>query len=243
MLSILTSLFDPLLSVVYPQPCHVCGDSVEASADGVACVACWEKTRIFTGEETLCGKCGAFLGTVGNAHGAMCGKCVDHHYDKAFAAGIYEHALAAAIVNLKKDPATSRRVRETLVSAFHANEFDEISTIIPVPLSKKRQIERGFNQAEILSRAVAIKTGVKMLTDALARTVHTPMHRAAMDRKARAATVKNAFSVTQPEIVKDAHVLLVDDVLTTGATASSCARVLKKAGAERVSVMTLARAV
>ncbi len=68
MFTVVNSLVDSLLAVVYPQPCHICGSSVDASADGVASAACWEKTRMFTGEETLCGKCGAFLGTVGSAH-------------------------------------------------------------------------------------------------------------------------------------------------------------------------------
>jgi predicted amidophosphoribosyltransferase len=69
------------------------------------------------------------------------------------------------------------------------------------------------------------------------------MHRVAMDRKAREVTVKNAFAVTRPKLIEGKNVLLIDDVLTSGSTVSSCALVLKKSGAARVDVLTLARAV
>ncbi len=68
------------------------------------------------------------------------------------------------------------------------------------------------------------------------------MHRAAMDKKAREMTVRNAFQITRPKLIADQNILLVDDILTSGSTASHCAKALKKSGASKVNVLTLARA-
>ena len=89
----------------------------------------------------------------------------------------------------------------------------------------------------------AENTGITIDKLSLSRKIHTPIHRAAMDRKARDLTVRNAFEISRPKLVNGANVLLIDDVFTSGATASQCAKVLKKAGAKKVSVLTLARAV
>ena len=115
--------------------------------------------------------------------------------------------------------------------------------IIPVPLSKRRFLERGFNQAEVLAELLAKETALKIDKQSLARKVHTPVHRAAMDRRARELTVENAFEVTRPKLVKGEKILLVDDVFTSGATTSTCAKALKKKGADKVYVLTIARAV
>jgi len=115
--------------------------------------------------------------------------------------------------------------------------------IIPVPLSKKRYLERGFNQAEVIAAEVSRSLDMPVDSATLARKAHTPMHRAAMDRKAREMTVRNAFHVQRPNLVKDRSILLVDDIFTSGATASHCAKVLKKSGAASVKVFTLARTV
>ena len=115
--------------------------------------------------------------------------------------------------------------------------------MMPVPLSPKRKGERGFNQAEVIGRFLSGKIGIPLDTFSLVRSKHTPMHRAGMDRKARDLTVKNAFEVFRPNLVKGRSVVLVDDIFTTGATASYCAKELKKKGAVSVRVVTLARAV
>ena len=75
----------------------------------------------------------------------------------------------------------------------------------------------------------------------MTRTIHTPMHRAGMDAKGRALTVEKAFAVTRPKLIAGKNILLVDDVLTSGATISACAKILKKNGARKVFVLTVAR--
>ena len=236
-------IYDSLLTIVYPQACQICAGSVEHSADGIACRVCWESTRIFSGSETICDKCGNFLSDSGAPVTTFCHRCDEHFYDAARAVGIYEKALAASVVNLKTENHTGATLRRFFISAFHHSNFPGVNLIIPVPLSKKRFHERGFNQAATLAEIIARETKIEIDDASLTRQIHTPMHRAGMDKKARELTVKNAFAVKRSELIKDRTILLVDDVFTSGATVSSCAKALKKAGASKVYVFTLARAV
>jgi ComF family protein len=239
----LKAVSDSLFALLYPQPCQNCNNISENFAGGVTCEDCWAKTRIFSGNETLCHKCGAFLSENKSPFETFCHRCDDHFYDRALAAGIYEHGLAASVIHLKTTPQLSRKARGLFLSAFDNSPFDDVTRIIPVPLSRKRLLERGFNQAVILARILAKDSRLPLDEEMLLRKVHTPIHRAAMDKKARDLTVRNAFETASPNNVKDENILLVDDVFTSGATASYCAKVLKKNGAGKVYVLTLARAV
>lgn len=239
----LKALKNSLLSLAYPQHCRVCEGIVDQIEDGVACSACWSKTRMFAGKEMVCTKCGAFFNEEGVAALLNCHKCGDHFYDKARAAGIYEKALAATILNLKTHPNTTKMIREALIAAFERNGFASASLIVSVPLSRARHLERGYNQAELLAAIISSHTGVPLDAYSLERSKHTPVHRVAMDKRARELTVVNAFQVTRPKLIAGEKVLLVDDVFTSGATASACAQILKKNGASEVNVLTLARAI
>jgi competence protein ComFC len=238
----LSRIYDSLLTLAYPQECKICKNGVEKSTNGVACDSCWNKTRIFTGNETLCFKCGQFLNDKKSDFQTFCRRCEDHSYDQANSAGIYEFALAASILNLKSEPFVAKRLRELLVARFQNCDFPNPDLIIPVPLSTKRMFERGFNQAEVLSDLLSEASGIEVDKRLLVRQIHTSMHRAGMDRKARELTVKNAFAVKRPKLIEGKRMLLVDDVFTSGSTVSSCAKALKKKGASEVSVLTIARA-
>ena len=191
----------------------------------------------------FCARCGAYFGKKAAPAPVLCHKCDDHHYDKAAAAGVYEKALAAAIIQLKSVPAMPKRLGDLLTGTSLPDEFLTADLIVPVPLSKHRRLERGFNQAEIIAGTLAARLDVPVDRQSLARRLHTPIHRIGMDQKARELSVRNAFEVKRPKLIAGKNVLLVDDVLTSGATASDAAKVLKKAGAARVYVFTLARAV
>lgn len=236
-----TILPDLFFSLVYPQDCHVCRNEVDRREYGVACSDCWDTTRIFKGTEMLCDKCGAFLFEVASASPSLCGKCHDHSYDMARSLGIYHAALSASVLRLKRVPQVAPKLKQLFISAFEAMALDP-DVVVPVPLSARRLQERGFNQAAVLGKLVARRCGILLDQTSLIRAVHTPMHRAGMDRKARASTVKNAFRVTRPKLIEGRHVLLIDDVLTSGETVSVCADALKRAGAVTVSVLTAARA-
>lgn len=239
----LTKVLDSLLTVLYPQVCQNCGASVENFESGEACQNCWQRTRIFSGTETVCYKCSKFLSEKESDFQTFCHGCDAHFYEQARAAGLYENALQSSVLNLKREPFVCQRVRKAFVSAFEKTRFQDADLIIPIPLSKKRLVERGFNQAGVLAKILADVGEIKLDEQSLTRKIHTPVHRAGMDTKARELTVKNAFEVTRPKLIKGKKILLIDDVFTSGATASACAKVLKKAGAEKVYVLTLARAI
>jgi ComF family protein len=119
----------------------------------------------------------------------------------------------------------------------------EIDALVAVPLSPARLRERGFNQAELLARAVARRRGWPLMAGLLVRERHT-RRQARLAPRERLANVAGAFRVpaARRSLIADAHLLLVDDVLTTAATAQDCVRALCRAGARAVSVLTFARA-
>ena len=238
----LTTLSHSLLNIVYPQACSICEGEVESYSDGVACSECWDTTRIFDGKETLCTKCGAFLFSGASSSQRTCGHCDEHFYNFAYAVGLYEKVLTTSVLFLKRSPRISTRLKEAVVARTDQVPVHNTTLVIPVPLSDRRRRERGFNQAAIVARIIASHLGVPLDDKSLIRTAHTPVHRAGMDRKARAMTVKNAFGVVRPKLINGQTILLVDDVMTSGETVSMCAKALKKKGAAMVNVFTIARA-
>lgn len=238
----LRAFADPLLSVLFPQQCGSCSNELEKSDLGVACGECWQATRIFNGNEMLCDKCGAFFSDTAAPVPVLCHKCDDHKYDKTFAAGVYEKALSANILALKQQPKIPFRLKRVIKDSID-RIADAPNVIIPIPLSKMRELERGFNQAAMIASIVGDHLGVAVDSFSLSRTTHTPVHRIGMDQRARELTVQKAFKVDRPKFVRGKSILLVDDVLTSGSTASACAAVLKRAGVKRVDVFTIARAV
>ena len=236
-------VLDPLLSTVYPQTCYVCSGIVDHHADGIACDDCWSSTQIFDASTTLCKKCGAVAKDGRLNRSNRCGQCNDGQYDAAFACGVYEKALAATVIRLKKEPYLPRRAKNMLRELTRNFAPVENGVVIAVPLSKKRRFERGHNQAEVIGQIISKHAELPFFSNALQRTDKSPMHRVGMDKKAREATVKNSFVVAAPRLVDGRDVILVDDVFTSGSTASFCANVLKKNGAASVKVITLARAV
>lgn len=121
----------------------------------------------------------------------------------------------------------------------HLDAFPEIELVIPVPLHPKRLVERGYNQAALLARSTTQGTRLPVEYDALKR-IRKTFHQATLSRQERYANVENAFEAT-PRLVKGKSILLIDDVMTTGATVSACADALLFAEAQEVNVLTLAR--
>jgi len=234
---------DPLLTLLYPQFCGACGRLVENAANGAACGECWDTTKIFGDSDGLCLKCGVLLIGKVTEFSSMCKQCDEHCFDSARAAGLYEKSLMASVLHLKRTPNVPGMVGKHLIEAFERTETPAEFTVVPVPLSKRRQLERGFNQASLLAKVISKHAGQPFDEHSLIRKRDTPMHRAAMDRKERDATVKNVFAVVRPNLIRGRNILLVDDLMTSGSTVSYCAKTLKKSGAEKVIVLTLARAV
>ncbi len=236
--------YDSLLALVYPQACAVCAGSVESRALGVACANCWQQTRLFSGVGTLCWKCGLpSTGTAPpeNREQVRCHRCNDDAFTAARACGVYEGALRASVLLLKHQPNLCRKLREQLIQTQKQYPLSKATRIIPVPLHSEREKSRGFNQATLIGRELSLATSLPLDEVSLLRTSHTNRHRAGMDAKGRRDTVADAFRVTYPALIVGERVLLVDDVFTTGATVSSCAKTLLEAGATEVFVLTIAR--
>ncbi|MCX5669320.1 MAG: phosphoribosyltransferase family protein [Candidatus Omnitrophica bacterium] len=117
--------------------------------------------------------------------------------------------------------------------------IEHLDFLVPIPLHKSRQREREFNQAEILSQEVAREFNKNVLTDVLIRVKPTKTQ-TELSFGERCQNVKKSFLVTKPELIKDTNLLLIDDVLTTGATSNEAAKCLKSAGARKVLLLTLA---
>lgn len=239
-------IIDGLLALVYPQACVLCQQGIENRRLGSLCTDCWQRARIFADNEIVCWKCGApSLGKIApeKREAVRCGRCASDSFTAARACGAYEGALKAAVLALKRDPNVSYKLLETLVETQRRAPLQQATLIIPVPLHPQREQERGFNQATIIGRALALKVGLPFDEKSLVRTTHSEKHRAGMDASGRRDSVAKAFSVSYPRRVAGERVLLIDDVFTTGATVSSCAEVLLEAGASEVLVLTVARVV
>jgi len=117
---------------------------------------------------------------------------------------------------------------------------DDVDVVVPVPLHRKRLWWRGFNQAALLSIVIARRLERPVEMKALVRLIHT-IPQTTRDHDERRRNVRDAFAVARPDRIQNRRILLVDDVMTTGATADECARVLVEAGARLVNVLTLAR--
>ncbi len=246
LLKTLSGLCDAALALAFPEACEACGAaSVERRADVPACEACWRGTRIFAGGETLCWKCGAPAGgevEEGKREQVRCRRCEAEEFTAARACGVYEGALRASVLRLKREPFVGARLRRLLGEAAGRPPLSSATLVVPVPLHLERERERGFNQATLLARAVASRSGLPADGLSLVRALRAERHRAGMDARSRRETVEGAFRVARPRLVEGERVLLIDDVFTTGATASACARALREAGAREVFVLTAARA-
>jgi ComF family protein len=240
-----SQIYEAALALVYPQVCAVCGDSVESRHDGVVCGRCWQATQLFHEATGVCWKCGALSQVKvneGRRDSIRCGRCDDDAFSAARACGSYEGALRASILALKREPYVPRRLASLLHEVQTREPLDAADLMVPVPLHADRERERGFNQAVVIARELARLSRLPLDEHSVVRRLHTERHRAGMDAKARRKSVADAFAVRHRDLIIGKRVLLVDDVFTTGATASACAKALIEIGADAVFVLTIARA-
>ena len=121
-------------------------------------------------------------------------------------------------------------------------EYSAYHAVLPVPLHHSRSKQRGYNQAEILARIVATAHRLTLMTNNLIRVRRTAAQWQFSNKHERLENVKNAFQIRFPERIRDKHLLLIDDIFTTGSTVNECAKTLKRAGAASVVVLTVSRA-
>jgi len=158
-------------------------------------------------------------------------------FSRVIAYGLYDGVLAEAIHQFKFHRV--RRLSRPLGNLLLDLDMPDADGIIPVPLRKKGLIERGFNQSLLISHIIAKRTGISLFTDSLRKTKDTAPQ-IGLSARERLSNLKNAFEVHGD--ITDLRLLLVDDVITTGATVKECSKMLMKAGAQEVIVLALARA-
>lgn len=245
----LTSLF----SVLFPSDCHICGEPLFELSRLPVCRECLAAMHPIG--EKVCSVCGERLFSSyafeRAAREPRCGMClrIAPMFARAVAYGSYEAGLREMIHLLKFEgvrPAAAvlGRMLAEAISKLGAAVPSSETVLIPVPLHRIKRRQRGFNQAELIARAalknLAEPPRFRLCPRALERKRETTSQ-VGLTSHQRRANLRGAFVVAEPQSVKDKEVLLVDDVYTTGATVSECARVLLRAGASKVYVATVAR--
>jgi ComF family protein len=243
----LNTTLGSLYSALFPSECRLCQSPLVTISRLPVCESCVHCIEPLPAG--LCRACGDLLPIGFQSGDGLCPECAFEApgFERAVAYGAYTSGLRELIHLLKYEqirPAANVLGR-MLAEAAASLELTGEVTVIPVPLHASKLKTRGFNQSELIAHAsLPLLRGASYSLEAVAmrRRRETPSQ-VGMSREQRRQNLRGAFAVTVPAMVRDKQVLLVDDVLTTGATVSECTRVLKRAGAQRVWVATVARAV
>lgn len=229
-------MLNKLLNIVFPESCPICKNRSSDHKIAPFCLECWETIIPYAGP--ACRKCGAPLVS---EQSSICGECLDDEpaFEFARSFGLYEGALKKAIGHMKYYGI--KRLSKPLSDIIISSKLPQVDLIIPVPLHLTRLRQREFNQSALLANNMAKGLGILLLLNCLVKERDT-MAQVGLSSKERVKNLKNAFAVRKPELIRGKRLILVDDVVTTGATIRECSRVLKKAGAESINVLTLAHA-
>ena len=243
----LESLAGALSCVLFPSGCRLC-ETLLTRADRLPiCSGCLESFRELP--EQICDRCGQPWTQSGDVDGdaSVCRECQQRGFafDAARSFGIYEGPLARAIVLMKYErlePLGGWFAKRLLEAAGRLPGEFPADVIVPVPLHRTRQRERGFNQVDLFGRPLARKLGMPYRPVLLKRERPRP-EKHLLHFEERWETVRGAFVIREGDRVDNLRILLLDDVMTSGATLDACSRALREAGAKSVAGLTIARAV
>lgn len=229
----------PLVDLVYPPRCTSCGEGI-AVQEGL-CTPCWGEL-VFPGQPA-CARCQRPFGET-LASGAVCAPCLASppKHDGIAAGTLYNDASRKLILAFKHGRRIALAPMLARMAAARLPELEGEWVVMPVPLHRWRLWRRGFNQSALLAREIARLRGQGLLLDALVRRKPTPVL-GGLGRSARARVLSGAIAVhpRRRARIRGAQVVLVDDVMTSGATTDACVGALKRAGAERVVIACFAR--
>jgi ComF family protein len=235
----LKALFD----IFFPPRCHLCKGFIPDADSLHLCSTCLEACRMV--DEPFCLRCGIpFVADVGESH--LCGACIGSRpaYEAARAAALFEGPVRELIHRFKYNRRVHHRRPLAEIALRRLSPFvleTSADLMVPVPLHVKRLRQRGFNQAVLIGELLARKWRLPLVRNNL-RRVRWTEPQINLSASERVANVKDAFMVADPAQVKGRRIILLDDVYTTGSTVSECSRVLHRAGAKEVFVITIARA-
>ena len=241
----LRGLLKGLTDLIYPNTCLICKNKFQpAKPERFICANCYN--NIEQNLPPFCARCGRHLDPEAIEKNT-CGNCARHqtnwNFDRAFSPCRYTGTVKKLIHEFKysgKDYLGKPlgKLMRTFIRDYQL-PIEHFDFLVPMPLHKSRQRQREFNQAEILSQEIAQEFKIKILTNAFIRVKPTQTQ-TELTFDARCQNVLESFLVTKPESIIDKNLLLIDDVLTTGATSSEAAKCLKEAGARKVLLLTLA---
>ncbi len=238
---------DAVVSVVFPAPCRICSIVLDTASRVPVCDACLASFSHIS--PPWCTSCGrpVISQFAADSPQFLCRLCRAETYGFSFARSFayYDDPMVRAILLVKHDGVTP-------LASWFADRLAELAArdpkcfaadvVVPVPLHPARLRERGYNQAELIARPLARRLSLKLGPYLLARTKPRP-EKLRLTQHERWASVRGAYETRAGVRVDNLHVLLVDDVMTTGATLDACSRALRKAGAARVTALTVARAI
>lgn len=232
---------DRTLRTLFDPSCASCRGPVGADRIGVVCGDCWDGVRIVT--PPWCDRCGEPYRSWRHAsNGSRCPRCVADppHFDVARAFGLYEGSLRGMVHALKYGGHRSLGAPLGVLMRSDRHLLAAADVVVPVPLHPWRQMRRGFNQADELARAL----GRPVWRPLRRRTLGVPQAKLSGDE--RRSNVRTAYGLsliaTAIQRSRPKYIILVDDVMTTGATIDACSRVLRECGVEWIGALTLARA-
>ena len=228
-----------VLDFALPPRCLSCQEPM--APPGGLCPACWPAVRFIA--EPLCQRCGAPLEQAQTE--PSCGHCLSTHgpLERIRAAMLYDDGSRDLVLHLKHaDALAGVPVLARWMQRAGADLLQDADFLIPVPLHWQRLFKRRYNQSAELTRALARLSKVRALPDGLVRTRRTPSQ-GGLSHRQRRENVRDAFGVKDRyrERINGAKIILIDDVMTTGATLEECASALAAGGAARVDALTLAR--
>ena len=234
-----SSVFKNMVDFVFPSTCPCCDKAIESHQ--LFCDKCFHQITFI--KKPMCYRCGQPL-LLEKAKGkVLCPDCLKKRplYDIARAAFIYDSASKASILKLKyTDRMEYAYPLVELLYQAGCDLFSKTDIIMPVPMHWRRRLKRKYNQADLLGRLLAKKTHILYSSKNLIRSRHTEVQEN-KTLSERNKNVKDAFCIKKPQEIQNKTILLIDDVFTTGATVSNCAKALKKDGAKAVYVLTIAK--
>jgi ComF family protein len=235
-------IFLGFLDILYPRLCFACDKSLHEEQNTYVCESCLEIIK--TTETKRCSKCGLKLGSGITSSSKGCPVCKNNklRFEKSFFVSDNTEPVRTLIhqFKYKKHMCLATPLGLLLTNLLLQKTIGELDFVVPVPLHWKKKRERGFNQSELMAKKISRKLSIPISTNNLFRVKNT-LSQTQLSRTQRQKNVKGAFKVKKPEMFFRKNVLLVDDVLTTGMTASECAKSLENAGTNKVFLIALAR--
>lgn len=232
---------EAFLELIYPSKtiCYICGGSLDKEAKYSVCFRCYNALPFIP--DHCCSKCAIPLRMIED--GPTCEVCKDskYYFNRALSVVKYEKDIKDLIYKFKYSNHTYlARTMGAMMADKLRQEGIKIDIIIPIPLYKGKEKERGFNQARLLGKYIGRDLNVPLNIDTLLRIKNTKvMHN--LSKSQRQENVRDAFKVVENGVIVNKDILLVDDIFTTGATVNICSKLLMEAGAKSVTVLTFAK--